>query len=192
MVSVTCVTGSRASVTVLRATDFVPSSQQSVTWLTASRFTGALETAYAGWERQGLMTNFTVTDDLRIELKAMASPVFKPKGAILFNQGDAATGIYLLDQGRVALYLDCGRRNFPTRIVTCGSVIGLPGTLSGTGYSLAAETLEDCTLDFIPRERLLAFLRTHPAYCFQLVELLSKEISDLRAAAQRRGDLQIA
>ena len=138
------------------------------------------------------MTNFTVTDDLRAELIAIAARVSKPRGTVLFNQGEEATGIYLLDQGRVALYLDCGRRNFPTRVVSPGCVIGLPGTLSGTGYSLGAETLEDCTLEFIPRERLLTFLRDHPAYCFQLVELLSREISELRAAAQCRQRAQIA
>lgn len=138
------------------------------------------------------MTNFTVTDDLRAELKAMAVPVSKPKGTVLFNQGEPAIGIYLLDKGKVALHLDCGRRIFPTRVVSPGCVIGLPGALSGTGYSLTAETLDDCTLDFIPRERLLEFLRDNPAHCFQLVELLSKEISELRAAAQRKRDLQIA
>ncbi|HZU41329.1 MAG TPA: cyclic nucleotide-binding domain-containing protein [Terriglobales bacterium] len=138
------------------------------------------------------MTNFTVTDDLRAKLKAMASPISKPKGTILFNQGEPALGIYLLDKGRVALHLDCGRRSFPTRVVNPGCVIGLPGTLSGTDYSLGAETLEDCTLDFIPRERLLEFLRENPAHCFQLVELLSREISELRSAAQRKRDLAIA
>ena len=138
------------------------------------------------------MTNFTVTDDLRVELKALAFPVAKAKGTVLFNQGEPAKGIYLLDQGKVALHLDCGRRSFPTRIVGSGCVIGLPGTLSGNGYSLTAETVEECKLDFIPRERLMEFLREHPAHCFQLVELLSREISELRGAAQHRHSLQIA
>lgn len=138
------------------------------------------------------MTNFTVTDDLRAELQAMASPVSLPRGTFLFHQGEPAKGIYLISQGKIALHLDSGRRTFPTRVVSSGCVVGLPGTLSGTGYSLTAEILEDSTLDFIPRERLLEFLRDNPAHCFQLVELLSKEISELRAAAQRKHDLQIA
>ena len=138
------------------------------------------------------MTNFTVTDDLRAELKAMAVPVSKPKGTVLFKQGETAIGIYLLEQGKVALHLDGRLRTFPSRVVSCGCVIGLPGTLSGNGYSLTAETLDDCSLDFIPRERLLEFLRENPAHCFQLVELLSREISELRAAAQSKRNLQIA
>ncbi len=138
------------------------------------------------------MTSFTVTDDLRAKLQAMASSVSQPRGTFLFHQGEPAKGIYLISQGKVALHLDCGRRTFPTRVVNCGCIIGLPGTLSGTGYSLSAEILEDSTLDFIPRERLLEFLRDNPAHCFQLVELLSKEISELRSAAQRKHDLQIA
>lgn len=138
------------------------------------------------------MTNFTVTEELRTQLKGISTPVSRGRATVLFKQGDKPLGIYLIEEGKVALHLDCGRRTFPTRVVGRGCVIGLPGTLSGTEYSLTAETLEECKLEFIPRERLLAFLRDNPGQCFQLVELLSKEISELRAAAQRKRDLAIA
>ncbi len=135
------------------------------------------------------MTSFIVSADLKAHLESMASPLSTPKGSTLFNRGDKAKGVYLLEEGKVELTLDSGRRNYPARFVGPGAVIGVPGVLSGGAeYTLTARTLEDCKFSFVPRETLLAFLRSSPGYCLQLVEMLSKEISEMRAAVQRKRD----
>jgi CRP-like cAMP-binding protein len=132
------------------------------------------------------MTNFNVSDDLKVHLESMASSVRKSKGTVLFHRGEKSTGMYLIREGRVALSLDHANGNYSTRTVGPGCVIGVPGTLSGAGYSLTAKALEDCHLGFVPREKLLEFLRHNPENCFQLVEMLSKEIAEMRSAIRRK------
>ena len=134
------------------------------------------------------MSNFIVSTDLRDRLEALSSSVHKPKGRTLFRRGDKPFGIFLIEGGKVALSLDPANGNCPTRTLGPGCVIGVPGTLMGDAYSLTARTVEDCVLSFVPRETLLDFLRRNPQYCFQLVEMLSKEISEMRATAQRKRE----
>lgn len=135
------------------------------------------------------MTSFIVSADLKAHLQGMAFPLATPKGSTLFNRGDRAKGVYLIEAGKVELTLDSGRRNYPARILGPGAVVGVPGVLSGGAeYTLTARTTEDCKFSFVPRETLLAFLRSNPGYCIQLLEMLSKEISEMRATVQRKRD----
>lgn len=134
------------------------------------------------------MNNFMVSADLRERLEGIASTIQKPRGCTLFRRGDEPFGIFIIEEGKVALSVDSPDGNGPTRSLGPGCIIGVPGTLSGEGYSLTARTSENCKLGFIPRETLLDFLRRNAQYCFQLVEMLSKEISEMRATAQRKRE----
>ena len=132
------------------------------------------------------MNNFMVSTDLRERLEAIASAVAKSKGCTLFRRGEESFGVFIIQEGKVALSV--GTPDGPTRSLGPGCIIGVPGTLSGEGYSLTARTINDCKLAFIPRETLLDFLRRNPQHCFQLVEMLSKEISEMRVTAQRKRE----
>jgi len=134
------------------------------------------------------MNNFMVSADLRERLEAVASMVQKPRGCTLFRRGDESFGVFIIEEGKVALSVDGPEGYGPTRSLGPGCIIGVPGTLSGEGYSLTARTSEECKLRFIPRETLLDYLRRNPQHCFQLVEMLSREISEMRAAAQRKRE----
>ena len=134
------------------------------------------------------MNNFMVSADLRERLEAIASTVQKPRGCTLFRRGDESFGVFIIQEGRVALSVGTIEGASPTRSLGPGCIIGVPGTLSGEGYSLTARTINDCKLAFIPRETLLDFLRRNPQHCFQLVEMLSKEISEMRVTAQRKRE----
>jgi CRP-like cAMP-binding protein len=75
---------------------------------------------------------------------------------------------------------------YPSRIVGAGSVIGLPATFSGEPYSLTAEAARDCQLEFIPRRKLLELLRRKPDVGYQIVRILSEEISEMRHVNVKR------
>jgi CRP-like cAMP-binding protein len=108
------------------------------------------------------MSRTKISPKLTRDLRALATPVFKQKGTILFRAGYPARGAFLVRQGRVRLALDQAVELYPTRILGSGSVIGLPATFSGEPYSLTAEAAEDCNLDFIPRRKILNLLRRKP------------------------------
>jgi CRP-like cAMP-binding protein len=123
--------------------------------------------------------------EVRSELHAVATPVRKEKGAILFRAGQPGRGAFLIRSGKVRLTLDVASGLYPPRTVSSGAVIGLPATFSGEPYSLTAEVEKTCRMDFIPRRRLLNLLLRNPKTGFQIVRILSEEIFQMRRAAKR-------
>ena len=135
----------------------------------------------------GFMANFIVSGELRDRLEHMASECAKPAGTILFRRGDDVAGIFLIEKGKVKLTLDGHSNCYAARKLGPGAVIGLPATLSGSSYSLTAEVIEDAQLGFISRDAILEFLRNNPLLCFQVTQVLSEELSEMRAAIGSSG-----
>jgi CRP-like cAMP-binding protein len=120
--------------------------------------------------------------ELQVELEQLATVVLKPKGSILFRRGDDVTGVYLIRSGRISLGLDHESPIYPARLLGPGTIAGLPASISGNAYSLTAEVVEDSELAFVPRDAVVACLRKNPYLCFQVMDLLSDEIADIRSA----------
>ena len=126
------------------------------------------------------------------ELHDVATPVVKEEGAILFHEGEPCRGAFLIRTGQVKLTLDTPSHAYPERTVGSGFLIGLPATFSGEPYSLTAEVKDDCSLDFIPRRKLLDLLRHSPQAGLQVVTMLSEEISLMRSVAKRVAAAELA
>jgi CRP-like cAMP-binding protein len=103
------------------------------------------------------MPGTKVSRQLRKQLGAIATPVRKQRGAILFRAGQPGRGAFLIRTGQVRLTLDGNSSLYPARTLGSGAVVGLPATFSGEPYSLTAEVVRDCRLDFVPRLRLMIF-----------------------------------
>jgi CRP-like cAMP-binding protein len=126
------------------------------------------------------------TTELREHLEAIATEVFKPRGSALFRRGDAVSGVFVVRSGRVKLGLGCDERLYPSRNLGAGTLVGLPATMSGEPYSLTAEVLEDARLGFVARDAVLDLLRKNSALSFQVMQLLSEEISGMRSAMKEK------
>lgn len=122
---------------------------------------------------------------LRKRLRSVATPMRKPKGAVLFRAGEPCRGAFLIRSGQVELSLEGASHLYPARVVGTGSVIGLPAAFSGEPYSLTAKIKTACRLDFIPRAELLDLLRRNPQEGFDVVRMLSEEIFQMRNVAKR-------
>ena len=133
------------------------------------------------------MAALEVPVELWTHLQAMATEVFKPRGSILFRRGDEVSGVFLLRSGRVKLGLGCDENAYPSRILGAGGLAGLPATMSGARYSLTAEVMEDSRVAFVPREAVLELLKKNSYLSFQVMQLLSEEISGMRSTL--KGDL---
>ena len=127
-------------------------------------------------------TNLIPSVELKERLLHLAKLISKPKGTILFRRGDAVSGLFLIVRGKVSLGLESGSPLFPTRTLSAGCIAGLPGTVSGNPYSLTAEVIQDAELAFVPREAVLDILHNDSVLCFQVMEMLSGEISQIRSA----------
>jgi CRP-like cAMP-binding protein len=131
------------------------------------------------------MGTLVAPDELKAHLIAAGSPIRRGRGTYLFRRGDAVTGIFLISRGTVRLGLDGNPASFPWREVGPGSVVGLPASLSDSSYSLTAEVIEDAELVFLPRQRLLDLLREKTDLCFQIMNVLTEELTQTRAALER-------
>jgi CRP-like cAMP-binding protein len=118
--------------------------------------------------------------ELRSALQAAGSNVDQAKKSILFRRGDEPVGVFLVRTGRIRLTLDGTKA--ASRTLGPGSVLGLPATLNRRPNSLTATATEDCQLDFIDSAALLHLLRENAFVCFQALQILGSEISDMRRA----------
>jgi CRP-like cAMP-binding protein len=103
-----------------------------------------------------------------------------PKGATLFQQGSAVTGVYLVERGEVRVLLPSGQRQKQLlEVVGPGTMLGLSESMTGEKYRITAEAGEPTTAAFIPRKAFLDFLREHGDFCMQVVRLLSEDLHGL-------------
>ncbi len=125
--------------------------------------------------------SFKVDVELETKLLGKARNITKQAGALLFNQGDEGTGVYILNKGRARLTLRSpdGKIHLE-EIVGRGGLLGLPAAISGSPYSLSAEVLSDAELAFLTREELVGLMQSDVSLSLKLVELLSQEVRAMR------------
>ena len=125
--------------------------------------------------------SFKVDTELETKLLGKARNISIQAGALLFNQGDAVTGVYILSKGRARLTLrSVDGKIHLEEIVGRGGLLGLPAAISGTPYSLTAEVLSDSELAFLSREELVSLMQSDVSLSLKLVELLSQEVRAMR------------
>jgi len=113
-----------------------------------------------------------------------------PSGAILFQEGEAADGIFLLCRGAVKLSVgSIHGDSLLLRSAGPGEMLGLSATLTGQGHEVTAETTTPSQLVFIKRKDFLRYLREHSEVCLRVVESLS---NDVHAAYERVRMLGLA
>ena len=97
-----------------------------------------------------------------------------PKGTVLFVEGQAPRGIFVVCKGRVKLSICASDgKTLILKIAEAGEVLGLSATISGTPYELTAETVEPCQVNFVKREDFQRLLREHSEACLHVAEQLS-------------------
>ncbi|HTZ96554.1 MAG TPA: Crp/Fnr family transcriptional regulator [Terriglobales bacterium] len=102
-----------------------------------------------------------------------------PKGAVLFVEGQAPRGLFVLCKGRVKLSI-CATdgKTLIVKIAEPGEVLGLSATVSGKPYELTAETIDPCQVNFVKRDDFLRFLKEHSDACFKVAEQLSEKYNN--------------
>src|ERR1039457_4411264 len=73
-----------------------------------------------------------------------------PTGAVLFAEGQAPRGVFIVRRGRVKLSI-CGSdgRTLILRMVDSGSPLGVAAVVSGRNYEATAETQEPSEVSFL-------------------------------------------
>jgi len=99
-----------------------------------------------------------------------------PSGAILFMEGEAARGVYIICQGRVKLLTtNSDGKTLIFKIAKPGEILGLNATLGGTAHEITAETLQPTQLAYISREDFLRFIKENGDACLQVAQHLGRD-----------------
>lgn len=99
-----------------------------------------------------------------------------PQGALVFVEGQAPRGVFVLCQGRVKLMAtNKDGRTFILKIAEPGEILGLHAAVSNKDYELTAETLQPSQLAYISREDFLRFLKEHGDACLHAAQQLSND-----------------
>ncbi len=94
-------------------------------------------------------------------LEDMSHLTTYPGGALLFVEGQAPRGAYLLCSGRAKLSATSREgKVLIVKYAEAGEVLGLSAVLSGEPFEVSAETASPCQVNFIEREALLQRLGT--------------------------------
>lgn len=102
-----------------------------------------------------------------------------PKGAVLFVEGQAPRGTFVLCNGSVKLSISATNgKTIIVRIADAGEALGLGATISGKPYEMTAETIDPCQVNFVKREDFLRFLHDDVEACFKVAEQLSDKYHD--------------
>jgi CRP/FNR family cyclic AMP-dependent transcriptional regulator len=110
-----------------------------------------------------------------------------PTGAVLFAEGQAPRGVFIVRKGRVKLSV-CGSdgRTLILRIVEPGCPLGVAAVVSGRQYEATAETQEPSEISFLRQADLLRLMRLHGDLALWVTQHISadyastcREIRDL-------------
>ena len=99
-----------------------------------------------------------------------------PTGAVLFAEGQAPRGVFIVRRGRVKLSI-CGSdgRTLILRIVDPGCPMGVAAAVSGRQYEATAETQEPCEISFLRQSDLLRLMRQHGEIALWVTQHISQD-----------------
>lgn len=109
-------------------------------------------------------------------LEQEALTITYPAGAVLFAEGQAPRGVFIVRRGRVKLSI-CGSdgRTLILRMVDPGSPLGVAAAVSGRQYEATAETQEPSEVSFLRQTDLLRLMRQHGEIALWVTQHISQD-----------------
>jgi CRP/FNR family cyclic AMP-dependent transcriptional regulator len=99
-----------------------------------------------------------------------------PAGAILFVEGQASRGMFVLCTGKVNLSTTSREgKILILKTAEAGEALGLSAAISGVSYEVTAETATPCQLNFVDRKNLLELLQSQPELGAHATRCLSRD-----------------
>lgn len=99
-----------------------------------------------------------------------------PAGAILFVEGQAPRGMFIVCSGKVNLSTTSrDGKNLILKTAQAGEAIGLAAAISGMPYETTAETATPCQLNFVDRKHFMELMATHSEIGVHTAQHLSRD-----------------
>jgi CRP-like cAMP-binding protein len=102
------------------------------------------------------------------------------KGEVIFREGAVASGIFIINKGKIKKYkADQTGNEQIIYVANAGELIGYHAVLAEERYPDSAATLEESIISFIPKEDFLTTLATSSVLPRKLLKTLSHEFTVL-------------
>lgn len=117
------------------------------------------------------------------EMRALCSRVNHRhfgRGELLFNEGDACAGLFVVSSGRIRIYkMSPTGREQVLSIEGPGSSFAELPVFDGGNYPASASALEDTETLFISRKDFQAFCREHPDVALKVIAVVGSRLRRL-------------
>jgi CRP/FNR family transcriptional regulator len=109
-------------------------------------------------------------------LDAISHKSTLPAGAILFVEGQAPRGLFIVCSGRVNLSTTSREgKILILKSVDAGETVGLSASISGRPYEVTAETATPCQVGFIDKKHFTELMESHSEIGVHSAHTLSRE-----------------
>jgi CRP-like cAMP-binding protein len=132
-----------------------------------------------------LDANAFVGDEALVKaLRERSTPLDCGDGRVLFRQDDCPDGLYIVLDGNVFMSMRSPDGEVVMDIPALpGSLLGLPGVVSGIGYSLSATARKGAQVSFVGRDEFSRLMLTEPTIAVMILKVLAAEVRTARLAA---------
>ncbi|MGB3180190.1 MAG: Crp/Fnr family transcriptional regulator [Cyclobacteriaceae bacterium] len=108
--------------------------------------------------------------------EAKSCTVYK-KGQVLLYEGTRPLGVFCINRGKVKIYkLGSDGKEQIVRIAKEGDILGYKAMISEETYPVTAETLEPCTICFLPKSEFLSLLSENQEFNQKLLKAVCHEL----------------
>jgi CRP-like cAMP-binding protein len=130
---------------------------------------------------------FVADQELIQALRERARGVDCSYDRVLFHQGDEPTGLYLVLSGEIIMTMEslAGDEVVSLR-ADPGSLLGLPGLVGNTGYSLSAWARKGAEIGFVSRDDFSSLMLSKPNMGMLILKVLAREVRSARMAITGR------
>jgi CRP-like cAMP-binding protein len=102
---------------------------------------------------------------------------------MLFQQGEAPIGLYLLKTGKASLIMKTDKGEEVVHLtVGSGSILGLPAIVSNEPYTLSAMAHHGSEVKFLARKDFEELIQAQPSLYPKVLEVLAAEVRSARLA----------
>jgi len=128
---------------------------------------------------QGVYLFTDLSPDERASLARIAEAMSLPAGFPIFRAGDAATALYLIDNGSVRLAVtSSGGKTVEVATLGSGSHFGEMALIDGAKRSASAETLEATTIFRFDYSKIQSVLNGSPPIASKFYRALARFLSN--------------
>lgn len=130
---------------------------------------------------------FLADPELIQALEKQSTPISCDAECVLFRQGDAPTGLYILHKGEATLTMRTwAGESIISLQTTAGSILGLPALIGEEPYTLTAVAHTGAQLSFVSRDDFTALMQSDPLLSLKVLEVLAAEVRSARQAILQR------